>query len=172
MADPTFQAALKLLARRDYFRSELVARLQGKGFADDSIAAAVDRCAAAGFFDDRRLARRFVELRAVPRGWSERRLAAELERRGADPELAQEMAALEPAIAGQALATALRRIEARYPARWWHSWQRRAKMLGALINRGFTADDAVSAVADLAAAREQQEGPDPDPGFENVEDMT
>ena len=45
MADPAYAAALKLLARRDYFRQELATRLQRKEFSADEIETALARCA-------------------------------------------------------------------------------------------------------------------------------
>ena len=50
--------------------------------------------------------------------------------------------------------TAMRKLEVRAPERWWQDGQRRARMISSLIARGFAADEAISAVTELAAFRE------------------
>jgi len=152
-----YPAALKLLARRDYFREELAGRLGRKGFAGDQVEAALSRCDHLGLLDDRRLAERFAVLRATTSGWGPHRVEAELRRRGVDSAIAQRAARLEPEVHEQALRLALRRAEGRARPEWWRLPARRARMLSSLVNRGFDADDARSAVRDLATERESQQ---------------
>jgi hypothetical protein len=64
------------------------------------------------------------------------------------------MSRLSDDLAGQAMRTALRKLELRAPGGWWRDGQRRARMLSSLITRGFEADVAIAAVDDLAASRE------------------
>ena len=149
-----YQTALDLLARRDHFRQELVEKLRRRGYPEAELEDAVARCADAGLLDDERLAARFVELRAADRGWGPRRLAAELRRRGVPAADAQQAAAASPELGRAALATALRRLEARAPAGWWRDGRRRARMLSYLVTRGFDAEAAIAAVGELAASRE------------------
>jgi len=155
--DSAYQAALKILSRRDYFLAELRGRLVQKEFNADEVDDALRRCAELGLLDDERVARRFVELRAVSRGWGPRRLEAELRQRGVDKGLAAAAARLEPEDLGGALDSALRRTEIRAPNDWWRLPDRRARMISSLIARGFEASDAIDAVERLAAARERSD---------------
>jgi regulatory protein len=156
VSDEAYQAALKMLGRRDYFRSELVERLGRKGFSDADIDGALARCDEIGLMDDDRLATRFVEFRAVSKGWGPRRLEAELRRRGVEKDLASAAARLVPEDLRRALDTAIRRAEVRARDGWWCLSERRARMVSSLIARGFEASDAIAAVDELAAAREKQ----------------
>jgi regulatory protein len=156
MSNPAFQAALRLLSHRDYFRQELVARLRRKRFADDLIEQAVARCIELGYLDDMRLTERFVELRAVGRGWGPLRLVAELKRRGVKHETAVAAVGRRGELFAEALQVALRRAEQRAVKGWWALHERQARMISSLIGRGFEADDAIQAVRELAALRENE----------------
>jgi regulatory protein len=156
MSNPAFLAALSLLSRRDYFQQELADRLRRKKYADDLIEQAVARCIELGYLDDTRLTERFVELRAVSRGWGPLRLVAELERRGVTHELAVAAVGKRSDLLTKALQVALRRVEQRAVKRWWTLHERQARMISSLIGRGFEADDAVQAVRELAAQRERE----------------
>lgn len=152
---PAYQAALRLLGRRDHFEAELWSRLRRDGFTDDEIEAAVARCRELGLVADEALARRFVELRSRDRGWGPGRLELELRRRGVDSDLAREVTRLGRELADDALAGALRRAESRARDRWWALPVGRARMVSSLIRYGFEAEEARTAVARLAADRER-----------------
>jgi regulatory protein len=156
-ANRAFQAALRLLARRDFFAEELRQRLIRKGLETDAATAAVARCADRDLLDDERLAHRFVELKAVARGWGPRRLTAELMRRGVERELAERAGRLEPGIGREALRVAVERVERRLEAGWWELPERRARMVSSLVSRGFETEEAYAAVAELAAERERHD---------------
>jgi regulatory protein len=156
LSDSAYQAALKILSRRDYFRRELRERLAQKGFENGEIDDAIGRCADNGLVDDERLARRFVELRAVSKGWGSRRLEAELKRRGVDDALASAASRISDEDLRRALESALRRAEVHAPGGWWRLGDRRARMISSLIARGFEASDAIDAVDRLADFREKQ----------------
>ncbi|MFV2071975.1 MAG: regulatory protein RecX [Thermoanaerobaculales bacterium] len=159
-----YQKALDLLSRRDHFRRELEIKLQRKGYSGSEIEGALDRCRELRLLDDEKVAERFVEVRATSRGWGPRRIAAELERRGVEPALAERMAKLSPDMVESALSTARRRLEVRMPDGWWRDGQRRARMVSSLIGRGFAADHAIAAVAAYAADREREDhAPDEQP---------
>ena len=149
-----YQTALDLLSRRDHFRRELADKLRRKGFPADEVEAAIARCQDLGLVDDERVAERFVEVRAATRGWGPNRLAAELRKRGVAPDDAERMARVSSELGEEAMRTALRKIEVRAPERWWQDSQRRARMISSLIARGFETDAAISAVAEMAAFRE------------------
>ncbi len=157
MKNPAYDKALKLIARRDHFRAELVEKLRRKGFDDDDIERAVDRLVELDLLDDERLAGRFVEFRAVDRGWGERRLANELRKRGVDGDLAERVSRLGDELHDHALKTALRRVEVRAKPGWWRLPERRARLVSSLIARGFSTDVAYGAVARLATERESSE---------------
>ena len=157
-------AALRALGRRDHFREELRRKLLQKELDAAEVEAALGWCDARGYLDDERLARRFAARRAEDRGWGPRRIVFELERRGVERGLA-ESAVDAAVVTGRALSAALRRAEARAPAGWWRLPARRARMVSSLLARGFEASDAISAVGELARARENENhGWDDEPG--------
>ncbi len=157
MSDEAYQAALKMLSLRDYFRVELENRLSQKGYPPEEIEHALEKCARLNLVDDVRLAERFVEFRSTEKGWGPRRLVAELRRRGVAVEVAEEASRLDPDQLRAALETALRRAELRAPQGWWRLSERRARMVSSLIARGFEAECAIQAVDRVAAAREKQD---------------
>jgi regulatory protein len=157
VSDSAYRKALKLLGRRDHFRRELYDKLSTRGYEPDEIEEALERCAELGLVDDLRVGSRFVEVRAVDRGWGPRRLAAELRHRGVDAGDAEALSALPEDVVARSLATALRKTEVRAPSNWWRDSQRRARMVSSLITRGFETDDAIAAVSGLAASRETQD---------------
>ncbi len=157
MKNPAFDKALKLLARRDHFRAELVEKLRRKGFESDDIERALERLAEIGLLDDEALAERFVEFRSVDRGWGPRRLVLELRRRGVDGDLAERVSILGEELHGRALETAVRKVEVRAKPGWWRLPERRARLVSSLIACGFTADIAYRAVTRLATERESSD---------------
>ena len=92
MTTPTscYDKAVRLLASRSHFRTELATKLARRGYPEDEIAAALDRLAAEGYLDDRRTAAEFTAARVQGGGEGRRRLRAELARRGVDAEVAEE----------------------------------------------------------------------------------
>ena len=155
--DEALAKALELLGIRDHFRAELGKKLRRRGFPEEEIERVLERCEALGYLDDERVARRFVDVSAVRKGWGTKRLEAELIRRGVDRGLAARVAAVDAETAAAALDAALRRVEARAPGRWWRLPRGRGRMVSSLVNRGFDAEDARRAVDRLAAERESQD---------------
>ncbi len=80
--------ALRMLAQRRLTEAQLRTRLARKGFAEDEVRSAVERCKSAGFLDDALFARLFVDGRTKAIGNA--RLVAELVRRGIDSDAARE----------------------------------------------------------------------------------
>jgi regulatory protein len=91
-----YDKAAQLLATRPHFRRELETKLQQRGYPADEIAATLERLTEQRYLDDRAAARSFVESRSG-RGEGRARLRAELLRRGAAEEVAEEaLAELTP----------------------------------------------------------------------------
>jgi regulatory protein len=151
-----YQIALDLLSRRDHFRRELVEKLRQRDIPEPEIRQAVTRCERLDLINDRRVAERFVEVRAADRGWGPHRLDAELRKRGIEAAEADRISRLSEELAAAAMRTALRKLEIRAPGGWWRDGQRRARMVSSLITRGFEAEVAIAAVDELAASRENQ----------------
>lgn len=81
---------MDFLARREYGRAELVARLEAGGFRGDAASEAVDRLADEGLQDDARFVESFVHSR-VRQGKGPQRIRQELGQRGLSPELVERM---------------------------------------------------------------------------------
>ena len=82
-----YAAALRALALRRLSEVQLRERLSRRGFGDESVAGAVERCRADGFIDDRLFAQLYVEGRRKAVG--DVRLIAELVKRGIEREAAR-----------------------------------------------------------------------------------
>lgn len=80
--------AIRLLARREYSRAELVRRLVAKGHASVSVDEALDALAAEGLQSDTRFTEIFVRSR-IARGQGPIKIRAELDERGIDRELSR-----------------------------------------------------------------------------------
>ena len=157
MKNSAYDKALKLIARRDHFRAELVEKLRRKGFDDADISKALERLDELDLLDDERLAERFFEFRSVDRGWGSRRLTMELRRRGVDGHLAERVSRLDDDLHDRALETAVRRVEVHAKHGWWRLPERRARLISSLIARGFAADVAHGAISRLANERESSD---------------
>ena len=80
---PSLRAqAVRLLARREYARAELEARLVAKGATRDEIAAVLDELSALGYVSNERFARAFAEQKSG--GYSRQRISRELKAKGID----------------------------------------------------------------------------------------
>lgn len=80
-----YDAAIRLLARREYSRAELVSRLSAKGYASEEICACLDALAEKGLQSDARFAEHFLRSR-IARGQGPLKVRAELGQRGVERE--------------------------------------------------------------------------------------
>jgi regulatory protein len=76
-----FAAALRVLTRRDHSSSELSEKLAGRGFSQDQIQWAVDRCLRFHYLDDVRFARAYIE-QLQRKGYGCHRIRQMLENKG------------------------------------------------------------------------------------------
>lgn len=80
------RAAMNLLARREYARTELIRRLEGRGLPAELVAAVTDDLVAENLLSDARFAESFIASRAA-RGQGPMRIRRELEERGVSGDL-------------------------------------------------------------------------------------
>ncbi|WP_018412069.1 recombination regulator RecX [Methyloversatilis thermotolerans] len=133
MSDALREKALRLLARRDHSRAELVRKLREDGSAED-VAALLARLEEGGLLSDARFAKQFVSSRATRFG--ARRLAHDLRQRGiSDSDATDAMASMELDETARARAVWARRFDcAPQDAKTW------AKQARFLQSRGFSTD--------------------------------
>jgi len=80
------EVALRLLARREHSRQELVLKLGARGFQKQDITEIIERLADEGLQSDARFAESFTRYR-INRGQGPLRIRAELQQRGVGKEL-------------------------------------------------------------------------------------
>lgn len=131
-----YDAALRLLARREHSRRELQAKLQSRAYESEQIEQALDRLCEQNYLSDQRFAEAYAAER-VAKGFGELRIEAELRERGIDR--AATSAALAP-FTGRwesSLAALLQRKFGGGAPADRQEWHKRARFLQA---RGFRAD--------------------------------
>ena len=84
------KAAMNYLARREHSRFELTRKLQGKGYQPDEICSTLDLLEQDRLLSDTRFAQAYAQSR-VSRGFGPVRIRQELQDRGIDNELADEV---------------------------------------------------------------------------------
>jgi len=134
-------AAVKLLARRDFAKGELAARLREAGYPPDAVAAVIADLAQERILDDTRFASQFVAYH-VQRGQGPRRIALELAQRGLGPSQIEIALAAGPDWGARAREVRIRRFGPGIP----DSWAEKAKQGRFLQYRGFSSDHIRSAL--------------------------
>jgi len=146
-------AAVAWLARRDYARGELAAKLRAGGFEEDAAEAVLSELVSEGVLDDERYARNYVSSHAA-RGQGPVRIALQLKGLGVAPALIE--AALGAGPDWLNLARRARRV--RFGTQPPAGWPEKARQARFLQYRGFSADHIRAAT-----------GADPDTGPEDLE---
>jgi regulatory protein len=134
-------AATALLARRDFARGELAARLSASGFDPAAVAAALEELAGERLIDDERYAQNFIAYHAA-RGQGPVRIAAELRRHG----LADGLIEAALAAGGDWHALARRARAAKFGPAAPAGWAEKARQSRFLQYRGFSSDHIRTAV--------------------------
>ena len=93
MADSSYAAALKLLARRELSVEGLRARLRDREYSEQDISAAIERLLDAGSLNDARVARAYARTAATVKGRGRLRVIRELHAMGIDRATAAEAVA-------------------------------------------------------------------------------
>jgi regulatory protein len=150
-ADPQEQArqiCLRLLTAAPRTRAQLADALRRRGVPDDAAEAILGRFSEAGLIDDAAFARAWVESRHHGRGLARRALAAELRRKGVDPEnVRAAVASLSP---DEERATARRLVERRAAATRGRPGPARVRQLaGMLARKGYPAGLAYQVVREV-----------------------
>jgi len=129
------EAAVRLLARRDYGSAELRAALRARAFDDAVLEELLAALSREGALDDARFANNYASYHAG-RGRGPVRIAADLRQRGIGAALIEAALAQESDWAGLARRARRARFGAQPPA----SWPEKAKQARFLLYRGFSAD--------------------------------
>ena len=137
------QAALSLLARRDYTAKELREKLSARGHTPDDTDRTLEQLASEGLQSDERAAAAHVRSASDIRGRGRLRIARELEARGIDREIVQRLTATIGA-EDEAAAIAAVLVRKRWPAT--PTSPERRRMFQHLLRRGFSADAVARAL--------------------------
>jgi regulatory protein len=130
-------AALRLLGRRDYTRTELRSKLTTRGYPGDVVNDVLTQLAADRLVDDRRAADAHVRTASRVKGRGRQRIARELTARGVDAEVAaQALGQISP----DDERAALRRVLARTPLPSHPTPAERRRVFQRLVRRGFSID--------------------------------
>jgi regulatory protein len=135
--------AYKAVSRRDLTVAELRTTLVRKRVPPEAIDDAVAELRDTGFLDDARYARQFAEDKRELEQWGTERIAADLRRRGVDPQLID--AAVSTHSRDSELRTALLLLSQRYP-RAPQDDRERDRAWGMLVRRGYSSDIAYDAI--------------------------
>ena len=154
-----YDKALELLSARPHFVSELENKLRRRGYPREEIDAALGRLEELGHLNDRQTARELVTSRLRRGGTGARRLFAELRRRGAPSEAAEQ--AVRELVPRDELPQARLAAE-----RWRRIGGRRPAGIDALARhlerRGFSASVIRSLLRELKAEPGADRREDPD----------
>ena len=142
-AQRIYSQALSLLARREYSRKELAARLTRRGSPEDLAQQVLRDFAAAGWQSDERFAAALVASK-TERGYGPLRIIAELKERGIDAEIITgSIRTGDPCWDERMLQTRAKHFGARLPV----DRKERARQARYLVSRGFIPERVRRALA-------------------------
>jgi len=128
-------AAIALLARRDFATVDLCRRLEAYGYDTEVVGASVTELAAQRIIDDARFSEHYVAYHAN-RGQGPARIAADLKTLGLSCDLIDRALAESPDWRARAQLVRVRRFGPELPA----SWPEKSRQARFLQYRGFSAD--------------------------------
>jgi regulatory protein len=137
-----FERAVEAIGRRERTVAELTEWLRARGFAEEEIAAAIERLIELGELDDERFARRYAEDKRELSGWGGERIREALMRRGIDRDLIE--TALESESRLDQVERAAGLLAGRGPALVTEA--ERARALAFLARRGYELEVAHEAI--------------------------
>jgi len=145
-----WNAALRLLARRDHSVAELKRKLLQRGYTGPDVEAALERGRQLGYLDEQRYAEQLAHSLADSGRAVGRRLELELKKRGIAPPLAEQVrAAVDDRVDHRALITAL--AARRYP-RFIYAMAAdsdRRRVVNFFLRRGFSLGEIVDALGQM-----------------------
>jgi regulatory protein len=154
--------ALRQLTAAPRSRAQLETALAKRDVPDDVAARVLDRFTEVGLIDDAAYAEMLVRTRHTERGLARRALAAELHKKGIDPEVAA--AALEQVDDADEEGAARRLVEKKARSTAGLDRQvRRRRLASMLARKGFGPGVAMRVVDEVLAA--EGDGPDDDAGW-------
>jgi regulatory protein len=167
--EEAYRAALGILERKARTTRELSDALKRKGFAADVIAGCLERLASRSMLDDAAFAKRFAEQRVVTQRKGSRLVRQELLQRGIARDEAER--ALGEVNADSEKQAALTLARKRWPLTKGEPRERKMKLLGYLLRRGFPNGIAHEAVREISAQSDAEgEWHDPSDVVEEGED--
>lgn len=143
------EQAYAYIDRRERTEHEVRRRLETRGASEAAIDHAVQTLLDAGYLDDARFARLFIEDKRTLEGWGSERIRRGLREHGVEREIAD--AALAAHDGEDELARAVELLRRRFPAPP-RDRRERDRALGVMLRKGYDSEVAVEALA--AYARE------------------
>jgi len=127
---PAFASAVRLLSGKRLTRAQLVQKLRDRGFAPEAIEAAVSRCEAKRYIDDRTFAELYVKSVLERKPVGPMRLLRDLLRYGIDQSVARTAIAQIDDDEEQRIERALRKLEAMRPQDRFDQLAKRLERMG------------------------------------------
>ncbi|QMV40095.1 regulatory protein RecX [Cohnella cholangitidis] len=171
--EDAYRAALVMLERQARTTAELSRALKRKGYVPEVVAACLERLQARRMVDDTAYAKRFTEQRAVGQRKGRMLIRQELQQRGVGREdIEQAIGELDGQVEQDA---ALALARKRWSSTKGNDRERKLKLMGVLLRRGFPSGVARSAVQQASSelgetASESDYAEDYDDGVEYLED--
>ena len=150
------ESAMRLLGRRDYSRQELLRKLTGKGFLAAEVETVLEKFESLGLLDDRKLARRLVNLYCGEKLWGPQKVFQKLIQRGIPAELARDLISGEEE-GGKALERLRKVLHLKSKGQDLHSLlpQEKRRLANYLRQRGYGWNDIWEALQEIGGSVEE-----------------